>query len=290
MASTTLAFVDAVGNPLPAACRVSVAVSTAPTVSVLSGYLAVGGTIVYATPTNGSSYIATFTGTLAPAGPVTFTYTGLATTTVAVPLYISTDPSATGYANLQSQMWPNGWFSDSARQAGGNAYNLAYALGWLLNQLDQQWQQVNLSERLQSSAGQSVDSWVADFFGATLPRNAGETDSSYVQRAITNLAAKKGLRPGIIAVGSFYGACFVNEPWLVSETGGYDTAVSTCGYETAGGWGDQNPMIQVFITPPSALGVAAQGQMKAAIVAARGVGINIQVIYITPSTYNGAIL
>jgi hypothetical protein len=49
-------------------------------------------------------------------------------------------------------------------------------------------------------------------------------------------------------------------------------------------------MIQVFITPPSALGVAAQGQMKAAIVAARGVGINIQVIYITPSTYNGAIL
>lgn len=273
----TLTFVDSVGNPLPAAVGITI---TSASGTLLTGYLGVGGT-VSGTPIAATAYTCAFTGTLAPSAPVTFTATGNAQT-ITVPNYISTDPSQAGYAQLQTQLWPSGWFSAAAKAPGGNAYNLALTLGWLLNQLDNQWQYVNMSERLQSSTGQDVDSWVADFFGPNLPRNSGETDAKYIARAISNLAAQKGLRAGIQTVASFYGLAWVNEPWMPQETGGYDTN-GVLAYDSIGGYGDQNPLIQVFVVPGSQT-PAQQTAMKQAIVAARGAGINIQAISVTQTT------
>ena len=92
--SSTLAFVDASGlNPLPPGV---IATLTTGTSHVASAMLQAGGSIPI-TIQNGT-YTASFVGTQAPRGSVTFTTSGIGSTTVTVPNYASPVYSGAGYA------------------------------------------------------------------------------------------------------------------------------------------------------------------------------------------------
>lgn len=270
MANTTsLAFVDVDGNPLPAGIQVSV---TSAGSLVASGFSAVDGVLaVNLAP--GTVCGAAFFGTLAPPSSVSFT-TSAVTQTISVPNYCSPVASSSGYAARQTAVWARGWFGDRARVIGGGAYAIAAGAGAELHDLSTQVQGSVLNARLQSSTGNDVDAWFQDYFGTSLPRFIGETDATYIARGMAALAAKMGVRAGILVIADFFGTAWINEPWMASETGAYDTP-GTLAYDTIGGYGSQSPLIQVFIQPS---GIATNAQLKAAIIAARGCGINIQVV------------
>jgi hypothetical protein len=270
MANTTsLSFVDVDGNPLPAGVQVSVQSSGS---LVASGFTQVDGVLpVNLAPSTVCS--AAFFGTLAPPSSVSFT-TSAISQTINVPNYCSPVASASGYAARQTSVWARGWFGDSARVIGGGAYAIAAGAGAELHDLSTQNQGATLNARLQSSDGSDVDAWFQDYFGTSLPRFSGESDATYIARGMAALAAKMGVRAGILVIADFFGTAWINEPWLASETGAYDQP-GTLAYDTIGGYGSQSPLIQVFVQPS---GIATNAQMKAAIVAARGCGINIQVV------------
>lgn len=273
-----LTFQDANGNPLPAAVRVDFYAGSAiaPNASIVeSDYLQVGGTV---TPAFGAgTYVAAFYGTLAPDTTVAFTYTE-ADQTITVSGYQSPTLSQTNFAVAQAKRWVRGAFGTDARQSGGVAFNLAYGLSYALMTLSQQIQQVLQAMRLPTSVGTSIDSWVQDFFGATLPRQSGETDSAYIARARSNLSAKKGLKSGIITIGTNYGATTVVEPWRASVTGAYDSLPTpTLAYDSLGCYGSQKPDVSVYIEPVIAFSTAQATQAKLAILGAKPAGIKTTV-------------
>lgn len=276
-----LTFQDAAGNSLPAGVQVQIysGSSIAPNASaVFTGYLDVGGTVdPSASLTNGSTYTASFIGTFAPLQTVSFTYSsGGQTLTLAQ--YQSPFLSQDNYAARQAQQWVRAAFGAEARQSGGVAYTLAYGLSYALANVSTQIQEVLQALRLCTAKGSSIDTWAADFFGNRLPRASGESDATYRSRISANLSAKKGLRSGILTIASFFGTAWINEPWYTAETGAWDTD-GVFAWDTIGGWGSQDPLIQIFVEPNAGV---SSSQMKSNLLAARAAGIDTQVISVTP--------
>jgi len=54
--------------------------------------------------------------------------------------------------------------------------------------------------RIQTSSGGWIDIWATDFFGTNLPRNAGESDASYIARIQVSIFQARATRPAMISV------------------------------------------------------------------------------------------
>lgn len=244
--TTSLAFVDVEGNPIIAGLQAFV--TDQGLNPLASGFLQVGGTLA-CDIANGTLCVATFLGRRAPKGVVYFTASD-ATQTVTVPGYASAVADADGYVTRQTRNWPRGWFGDAAKASGGGAYPIAAGAAAELLDLSEQNQGTILNARGQSSVGADVDLWVQDYFGDSLPRNAGESDAAYIARAQTLLAIKQGTPEGVQTVADFYGDAFLDEPWRAAETGAYDVN-GTLAYDGIGGYGSQEPELSVFVQSPN---------------------------------------
>lgn len=217
--------------------------ATQPFLQAQSGTLGVATTAL-ASATN---YYAKFTGNWGPGDSVaTSTFLGNATS-VTVPNYVSPSQTTLGYAKAILNLFPRGWLSESAKTTGGNAYNLALSLAQYFETIDQQNQAVHSAQRPSSALNGQLDSWVQDFLGTTLPRLSGEADNTYFARVQANLAARKGTIQGIGVVGNAFGPTATVEPWIVNQSGAYDTD-GTVAYDQCGMYGDQNPLIEVFVS------------------------------------------
>jgi hypothetical protein len=105
--------------------------------------------------------------------------------------------------------------------------------------------------RLQLRIATATDGWLdvvsADFFGTTLPRKTGESDTAFRNRITINLFRERATRKAVVQVlTTLTGqAPLIIEPRRPADTGGYGVA---CGYGVAGAYGSLVHQYQAFIT------------------------------------------
>jgi hypothetical protein len=120
---------------------------------------------------------------------------------------------------------------------------------------------------LQTRIATATDSWLdliaLDFFGQGLPRQAGESDTSYRSRISQALLRGAATRSAIsLCMKDLTGSApGIFEPAKCSDTGAYAAATdgplvaeSGLAYGLAGGWGNLNMPLQFFVTvkrPPT---------------------------------------
>ncbi|MGH8299468.1 MAG: hypothetical protein ACRES6_09330 [Steroidobacteraceae bacterium] len=140
---------------------------------------------------------------------------------------------------------PLGWFPSGLsplRDAliTGIANALAFAYSLLAY--------VRLQTRIATATDAFLDLIAGDFFGASLPRQAGESDASYRARIQTALFRERSTRKAVILIlEQLTGRTpIVYEPQRPADTGGY----STIGlfYGAAGGYGSRSIPQQAFVT------------------------------------------
>ena len=284
MASLTISFVDAGGiNPLPAGLTIQVLAAGTVKPVIASGFTDQNGNCVLSLAYS-TAYYAQFIGVQAPTTTQSFTTPGSGSSmTVTVAGYASASLTQIGYANAQSADWVRGAFGDASRTTGGVAYTLALTTGALLASLNTQTQEVMLAERLQTSSSTSIDSWAADFFGSTLPRNTGETDSAYIARIIANLSARKGTIAGLTTMGNFYGTTTVAEPWVIATTGACDEPTLACD-SIEGCVGSQVPGPSVFIEVASSMLATVATQAALSIAGASPAGVPVTTFEVVGTT------
>lgn len=250
--------VTAASNPLPPGILVSVyGGSVAPANLVGSGYLTLGGNLSITLQPAGN-YIATFTGTQAPALDVAFMTDANGNATVNVTGYRSPTMSATGYAIEQTNRWPTSWYTAGASSPGGNAYPFAAGLGAILNAGDVLLQAALAEMRLPTSPGaefqfpiafdetgsydsgvgvfdpqyasDAIDTWAADFFGAGSPfmRQPNMSDAQWVALIQTTLQTQKLTLVGIQKIITAW------MPWILQQAGSPTPGIAI-GADTFGG-------------------------------------------------------
>jgi hypothetical protein len=207
-----LQFLDEAGNALPAGVRVTVyqpngnvpgAIAPPPLGAFIGQAFTTPGGLCNINVMQSVPYIALFdmssqaptsipgfSGSGAGSGFAGFSG-GTGTTVVTLSGYRSPTLSTAGYAQLQTALWPKGWFADTARRPGGNAYGVGVLVGAMIAQVDSFFEVVHGALRLPSCVGPQVDSWARDFFGPYLPRYQGESDAVYVSRIYTALQLPK---------------------------------------------------------------------------------------------------
>lgn len=233
------ALLGSAGNPLPVGVQVAfyggLTVSPA-TDTGERGYITLGG-FVDVTLQPSTLYTATFSGAQAPQVNAIFTTdsSGNASTGNLLPLapgapcsvvgYRSPSLSSYGYAFEQTNLWPQGWFTDAARRAGGNAYPVAAGMGNPLGVLDYIAQAILASVRIDTCTGaefavntsydgsgsydsgigifdeqyvsDAIDSWANDFFGGLWQRQTGMSDAQWIALIKTTLQTEKLTCAGI---------------------------------------------------------------------------------------------
>ncbi|MDE2102095.1 MAG: hypothetical protein KGL39_32920 [Patescibacteria group bacterium] len=150
------------------------------------------------------------------------------------PQYQSPTLTAANWALLQSiVLWPGGagWFSDEARQPGGVAYAVAYAIACQIEMLDANLQIELAAARVQSSTGPDIDTWFYDFLGTFVTRFPGQDDDDWRALGLAILALQRNVIPSIqFIVQAFYAA--IQGTFLKGPNLGHDTAG---GMDTSGG-------------------------------------------------------
>jgi hypothetical protein len=155
--------------------------------------------------------------------------------------------SATGdAADIAARMnllLPVGWFSglvpfkDALVAGVASVFAFIYSLfGYVREQT-----------RIATATDGFLDLIAGDFFGANLPRNAGELDGSYRPRIQASLFLEKGTRADVIRVVTQLtgNAPLIVEPSRPADCGGYGIAM---GYSTAGRLGSRVHPYQAFLT------------------------------------------
>ena len=150
------------------------------------------------------------------------------------------------------KLLPLNWFAVGAVTLGV----VAAAVGAVFGDVQSVITAVQANIYLQTTTGGYLDLWVYDFFGPTLLRNTGESDTDYYIRAQSNIFAPACTREAVSnAIQTLTGtAPTIVEPWRPSDTGAYGYV---CGYGVAGIWTDYLPY-QAFLTatvPNSVTGV-----------------------------------
>ncbi len=154
---------------------------------------------------------------------------------------------------------PKRWFADQTPNLTAIISSIATPWTWLYGLLTYAGWQTRI--------GTATDSWLdliaLDFLGQGLPRQSGETDTSYRARIKHALLRSAATRSAISScmenlTGS---APRIFEPANCGDTGAYATAAgvsaiagSGLAYGLAGGWGDLNMPLQFFVTvqrPPT---------------------------------------
>ena len=258
--STTIQFFDETGlNPLPPG--VLVAITDQNGKAIGTAYTTLGGYFSVPVAT-AVTYTATFIGTQAPQQSQTFV--GAATldpteqyTLVSVQNYRSPVISAAGYADLASELQPNGWYAQSEIVPGGGLHAVMRGLLGGQALIDGELQQIQAAMRLPSCTGPAIDSWARDFFNspgpsgtAVLPRYPQESDASYMGRIVSMLSLPKCTIQAIQNVTvAFYTAIAIQtgedltQNLTFDSLGGFD---NIGGYDVAPGFTPYIPAINVW--------------------------------------------
>lgn len=146
---------------------------------------------------------------------------------------------------------PSDWTGDSAKQPGGGLYSILSAAGNHEVFIQSILQYAFNACRIQTATDTELDLASQDFFGTSLPRNTGESDSSYRQRILSNLLLEKVTKQSV--ANAIFNATGTEpriiEPWCPNDTGSFDN-LSFFDVDTAqnpGLWGDESLNNQVFI-------------------------------------------
>jgi hypothetical protein len=152
---------------------------------------------------------------------------------------------------------PNGWFEDEPPILSALLAGMANAWAWLHSLLAY----VKLQTRIATATDGWLDLIARDYGGPAWARQAGETDSAFRTRTMSNLQQLRGTRAALIAgVTALTGrAPAVFEPAYPPDTGGLGSV--GLGWNTAGGWGSLMLPYQCFVTAyrPAGGGIASTG-------------------------------
>ena len=150
---------------------------------------------------------------------------------------------------------PRGWFAEPAPPTTSFVQTLLSMFGYAWSQIFALVTQVQLLARLATVSGSFLDLAAVDFFGASLPRRPGESDSAFRVRFAQNLLRPRATRAALsLALTELTGqAPVIFESVRPADTGGY--SVGGVGYGVAGGWGNLGLRHNSFVTvqrPPGA--------------------------------------
>jgi hypothetical protein len=176
------------------------------------GFLGVGGTATISLDER-TNYVIVWSGDQAPKQQTQFTTVAIGSTaqSVTVSGYRSPYSSTLGYASQQLTNWTRGWVGDDYKKPGapgttGVAYNVAYSFAAVLGEgnasvtgLDRYLQSTSVSQRLLSCVGTQIDSFFADYLGATFKRQATETDFAFLVRGLVALRGEVATRNAVNA-------------------------------------------------------------------------------------------
>ena len=147
---------------------------------------------------------------------------------------------------------PLRWFPDATPVLTAVLSGLSDGWAWLHAMLGY----VKLQTRIATATDTFLDLISQDFFGATLPRRFGETDTAFRARIERALFQPRATRPALIAtLSTLTGRTpTVFEPARPADTGVWGQFL---GYGVAGGWGSLRLPFQVFVTAfrPTTTGV-----------------------------------
>ena len=127
---------------------------------------------------------------------------------------------ATRLVNTQ----PAQWFSDSAKQPGGALYSIMAAIGTVLSAMQQGLLYAYDANYVQTAVNGALDNASLDFYGGSLPRLPGESDSAFAKRILAGLFQPVGTLSAVEnAITAVVGtAPKIYEPWDVVDMGFYD--------------------------------------------------------------------
>lgn len=134
--------------------------------------------------------------------------------------------SATDFAARLLSLYPRGWVGDAAKNPGGVAYALFEGIGATLASFLSQMQFIANGLRIKLAYGTALDTISVDYFGVDgLPRNPGESDTSFRARILQMLLIARVTRAAIqnvveIVTGA---SARVGEPWTAGgDCAAYD--------------------------------------------------------------------
>jgi hypothetical protein len=164
---------------------------------------------------------------------------------------------ASDFRGRLKSVLPARWFSDDTPILDAVLSGLAAAWSGLYTLLNN----VASQARIATASGIFLDICSVDYFGAALPRRAGESDTVFSLRLRANLLAPRATRAALAgALTSVTGrAPEIFEPLNATDTGGYNSG--TLGYGAAGGYGCRLLPFQFFVTAyrPNATPVSNAG-------------------------------
>jgi len=167
-----------------------------------------------------------------------------------------TGDTADMLARIKSVL-PARWFGDTTPILDAVLTGLATAWSGLYTLLSN----VQTETRIATASGIFLDIASADYFGASLPRRAGEADAAFSARIRANLVLPRATRAGLATtLENLTGRTpLIFEPLNATDTGGYNS--NTLGYGVAGGYGSRNLPFQFFVTAyrPNATPVSNAG-------------------------------
>jgi hypothetical protein len=150
---------------------------------------------------------------------------------------------------------PNGWFSSPTPVLDTILTGIASALSAVYGLT----QYARLQLRIATATDAFLDLISMDFFGTTLPRKTGESDTAFRARIRAALFPEKATRNGMIQVLlALTGRTpVIFEPSRPADTGAYNT--NTMGYNVAGAYGSLLLPAQAFITAFRPIGQGVPG-------------------------------
>lgn len=145
------------------------------------------------------------------------------------------------------------WFSDDTPVLDALLRGFAYAKSFVYGLIVY----ASLQTRIKTATDGWLDMIAADFFGSSLLRKSGQSDSSFRNRIIINLFRERATRNGLVRVlTDLTGrAPVVFEPQRPLDTGSYGGPL--IGYGVAGGYGSMMLPFQAFVTAyrPTSTGI-----------------------------------
>jgi hypothetical protein len=173
-------------------------------------------------------------------------------------------------ANRIRSVLPTGWFPDTQEKMTPVLDGLLSGFAWPWAFMHQLLTYAAQQSRLQSSNGIFIDLASQDYFGGSLPRQNGESDSSYIERIKERFTQEKNTRSAVEKRLSSLGKDIsVFEPWRAPDCVCYGRDGSG---ETVRRYGSRTSPACVFVEAPSG---SDEIELIQAIQDCRSAGISI---------------